>query len=151
MHTRFLTIVIGIFLCAQLPAQTAVDSVKITIDRMFTAMRQSDPAMLQSCFTDSAVLQTIAKNTAGETRVRSESVAEFMASVASLEKGSADERIVFDIVKVDANLAIAWTPYQFYFKGNFSHCGVNSFQLVRMKNGWKIQYIIDTRRKQGCQ
>ena len=30
---------------------------------------------------------------------------------------------------------------------NFSHCGVNSFQLFNDNGQWKIIYLIDTRRK----
>jgi hypothetical protein len=47
-------------------------------------------------------------------------------------------------------MAAVWTPYNFYYNGQFSHCGVNSFQVIRFKDGWKIQYIIDTRRRTGC-
>jgi len=61
-----------------------------------------------------------------------------------------NERITFEIVKVDADLASVWTPYQFYYKDKFSHCGVNSFQLVRLQGIWKIQYLVDTRRKTDC-
>ena len=63
---------------------------------------------------------------------------------------AADERIAFDGIKIDGPMATAWTPYNFYFNGKFSHCGVNNFVLVKQDNGWKIQYIIDTRRRQGC-
>ena len=132
-------------------AQTAEDSVKIVITKLFTAMYESDGEAIRSCFTDSAILQTIARNAKGETLIRSEQVSEFITVVSSLPKAAAEERVVFDIVKTDAQLAIAWTPYQFYMNGRFSHCGVNSFQLVRSNGQWKIQYIIDTRRKQGCQ
>jgi len=55
------------------------------------------------------------------------------------------------VVKIDGPLAIVWTPYKFYFNGKFSHCGVNSFQLVRFNGVWKIQYLIDTRRRAGCE
>ena len=58
---------------------------------------------------------------------------------------------VVEVVKIDGALASVWTPYKFYFNGKFSHCGVNSFQLVRMNNTWKVQYIIDTRRRVGCE
>jgi len=64
---------------------------------------------------------------------------------------AADERISFETIKIDGPLAIAWTPYKFYYEGKFSHCGVNSFQLVRVDNQWRIQYLIDTRRRQGCE
>lgn len=117
---------------------------------MFTAMKNSDGKALQKCFTDSAILQTITESPEGVVRVRNEDVGAFATGVDKALKNSLDERIKFDLVKVDGNLAIAWVPYSFYYKGNFSHCGVNSFQLVRKDGDWKIQYIIDTRRKINC-
>jgi hypothetical protein len=131
-------------------AQTADDSVKSVINKMFTAMKTADPVLLKSCFADSMILQTITKNLEGKLVVRNEAPAGFIDFVSKETPGNADERITFDVVKVDGPLAIAWTPYNFYYKGQFSHCGVNSFQLVRFNGEWKIQYIIDTRRKQGC-
>ena len=44
-------------------------------------------------------------------------------------------------------MANAWTPYQFWFNDQFSHCGVNSFQLIKVDNTWKIFFLVDTRRK----
>jgi len=132
-------------------AQTAEDSVKIVINRLFEAMKNGDAALLKSTFADSAILQTITRNKEGNTIVQNEEVAEFINFVSKQPKGAADERITYDLVKIDGSLAIAWTPYKFYFNGTFSHCGVNSFQLVRFNNGWKIQYLIDTRRRQGCE
>lgn len=131
-------------------AQSATDSVKQVVNQLFTAMKTSDPVLLQQCFADSAILQTIAMNKEGKTIVRNESVAAFAASISKAPAGALDERIEFDVVKTDGALAIAWTPYQFFLNGNFSHCGVNSFQLVRFNGQWKIQYLIDTRRRTGC-
>ena len=135
----------------QLNAQSPIDSVKTTVNNLFLAMKNSDPDLLASCFADSAVLQTITKNKDGQLLVRNEQVADFAASIKRFAKGDLDEQISFDVVKIDADLAIAWTPYKFYLKKVFSHCGVNSFQLVKQKNGWKIQYLIDTRRKANCE
>ena len=127
-------------------AQTAEDSVKSVINQLFAAMKSSDAKRLQDCFADSAILQTITANG----KIRNEQVSAFASQIASLPKDAADERIRFEVVKVDDKLAIAWTPYRFYYSGKFSHCGVNSFQLVRLNGAWKIQYLIDTRRKNGC-
>lgn len=131
-------------------AQSAEDSVKAVINSMFTAMKTADPALLKTTFADSMVLQTISRNKEGKVVVVDEKSGDFVATIGKLSSGDADERIIFDVVKVDGPLAIAWTPYNFYYKGQFSHCGVNSFQLVRFNGEWKIQYLIDTRRKQGC-
>lgn len=131
-------------------AQSAEDSVKATVNNLFAAMKTADAALLKSVFADSAVLQTI-ETRAGKTWVKTDAVSGFVESISKLPAGAADEQIVFDVVKIDGALASVWTPYKFYFNGKFSHCGVNSFQLVRMNNAWKIQYIIDTRRRVGCE
>jgi hypothetical protein len=132
---------------AQAPA---ADSVKATINKMFLAMKNGDAVSLKSCFTDSAIMQTIAHDRNGNALVKNESISAFTAFVGTLPQGAADERITYDAIKVDGPLAMAWTPYQFYLNGRFSHCGANSFQLVRTGGEWKIQYIVDTRRKLGC-
>ncbi len=131
-------------------AQNAEDSVKATINNLFTAMKNGDANLFKTVFADSAYLQTIVRDKNGNTQVKTENVGDFAKFVGTLKKDSADERISFDIIRIDGPLAVAWTPYQFYYNGAFSHCGVNSFQLVRFSGGWKIQYLIDTRRRTGC-
>ncbi len=132
-------------------AQAAEDSVKLAVNKMFLAMKNADSTSLRSCFSTTMVLQTISRNKEGNTVVVNESADEFIGSIQQLLPGEADERISFETIRIDGPLAIAWTPYKFYYKGKFSHCGVNSFQLVRFVGEWKVQYIIDTRRRVGCE
>ena len=131
-------------------SQTAEDSVKTAVNNLFSAMKNADTAQLRNCFSGNCIFQTITKNKEKNTVVKDEMLGEFLASVIAQPKGSLDERIVFDVVKIDGPLAIVWTPYKFYYNGKFLHCGVNSFQLVKLAEGWKIQYLIDTRRKENC-
>ena len=114
--------------------QTAEDSVRSVINNLFTGMKNADAVLLKSCFADSMILQTISKNKEGMLVVRNEAPSGFIDFISKESPGNADERITFDVVKVDGPLAIAWTPYSFYYKGQFSHCGVNSFQLVRFNS-----------------
>jgi hypothetical protein len=95
-------------------------------------------------------MQTIAKNKEGNVRVITEPVDSFLASIGKPHTEVYDERIEYNTIKIDGELAIVWTPYKFYIGEKFSHCGVNSFQLVKIAGEWKIQYIIDTRRRQNC-
>ena len=132
-------------------AHSAEDSVKAVVNQLFAAMKGANAAMLKEAFADSAVLQTIRRKQDGTFFVQNEKVGDFVEQIGKAKKDSLDERITFEIVKVDGPLAIAWTPYKFYYAGNFSHCGVNSFQLVRINGRWKIQFLIDTRRRQGCE
>ena len=131
-------------------SQSSEDSVKSAVNVLFEGMKNADASLIQKAFTDSAILQTIGRTKEGKTFIRNESINAFGESISKLGKGDADERIQFETIKIDGPLAIVWTPYKFYFKGQFSHCGVNSFQLVRINGEWKIQYLIDTRRRDGC-
>ncbi|HVE61048.1 MAG TPA: nuclear transport factor 2 family protein [Chitinophagaceae bacterium] len=131
-------------------AQADENAIKSVISNMFDGMRKSDSGLIRSAFAPKAILQTITKNKEGKVVVRSEVVDSFIIAVSRPHKEIYDERITFDLIKVDADLAIVWTPYQFFVDEKFSHCGVNSFQLVRLNGKWKIQYLIDTRRRQDC-
>lgn len=143
-------IVLSLTICTSINAQVnnQKDSVEVAqiIHNMFTAMKTSDTSLLKTCFSNNAVFQTIV-NKNGKTEVRNELVQDFINSVGKQPAGSLDERIQIDTILIDATLASVWTPYQFYYKGQYSHQGVNSFQLVHFAEGWKIQYLIDTRRK----
>ncbi|MBL7744053.1 MAG: nuclear transport factor 2 family protein [Chitinophagaceae bacterium] len=139
-----------LFFTTTLDAQHAEDSVRTVVNNLFTAMRNADAGLFKSVFGDSAVMQTISRTREGKTIVVNESIAEFAEFINKLKKDSADERITFETIKIDGPLAIVWTPYQFYHNSKFSHCGVNSFHLVRFNGIWKIQYLIDTRRRQDC-
>jgi hypothetical protein len=140
-----------IFISTNTKAQSTEDSVKAVVNQLFAAMKGANAAMLKETFADSAVLQTIRRKQDGTFFVQDEKVSDFVEQIGKAKKDSLDERITFETVKIDGPLAIAWTPYKFYYAGNFSHCGVNSFQLVRINGRWKIQFLIDTRRRQGCE
>lgn len=132
-------------------AQSTEDSVKAAVNKLFEGMKNADAALVNDSFSDSAILQTIARDKEGRMVIRNEQLKDFAEFVSKQKKGAADERISFETIKIDGPLAIAWTPYKFYYEGKFSHCGVNSFQLIRLNGQWKIQYLIDTRRRQGCE
>jgi hypothetical protein len=140
-----------VFYFLRIHAQLAEDSVKLAVNKLFEGMKNADEALVRDAFSDSAILQTIARNKEGKMIIRNEQIKDFAEFVAKQQKGAADERINFETIKIDGPLAIAWTPYKFYYQGKFSHCGVNSFQLVRIHDQWKIQYLIDTRRREGCE
>ncbi len=128
-------------------AQTTEDSVKAAVNLLFNAMKHSDSAALVSAFADSAILQSIATGKDGKIKVVTDPVTAFASIIKKLPAGAADERIQFETVRIDGPLAVVWAPYQFYYNGQLHHCGADSFQLVRLNGAWKIQYLIDTRRR----
>ncbi|MEY3946083.1 MAG: hypothetical protein RJB03_789 [Bacteroidota bacterium] len=131
-------------------AQTKEDEVKKVVNQLFEGMRNADSVSVLSVFAPNAIMQTVSVNKEGKTIIRQDQVNGFASFVGKQKKGAADEQIVFESIRVDGDLATAWTPYRFVYNGTFSHCGVNSFTLVRLNGEWKINYLIDTRRKEGC-
>jgi hypothetical protein len=125
-------------------------AVKTVINRFFEGMEKGDTALLKSTCTDHLVLQSYMADKEGNMMIYTEDFGDFVAFLGTPTKDKYKEVIEFDAVHVEKSLASVWTPYVFYVNGKVSHCGTNSFQLVKTTAGWKIQYIIDTRRKQGC-
>jgi len=139
--------VIFILMSSFIQAQTSEENlIKTAVNSLFDGMRTSDSVKINQAFSKTAILQTIRKD--GE--VKNENVKAFISNISKVQKGAMDERITFSNILIDGSLASVWTPYEFYYQGKFSHCGVNSFQLVKTDNVWKIQYIIDTRRQDNC-
>jgi hypothetical protein len=97
-------------------------------------------------------MQTIGRGASGSDSVLTVPFGNFLRSIASIpDTVQIEEKLKSISVRVDGNLAQAWTPYEFRVDGKMSHCGVNAFQLFRDQGTWKILHIIDTRKREGCE
>lgn len=123
------------------------DKIKGVINTFFDGMHALDTLKIKEVTGESVILQTI-----GKSGLKLDSFEKFLKNIASMnpETTKIEEKILSFNIKVDGNMANAWTPYEFYVNSKFSHCGVNSFQLFQDEGNWKIIYIIDTRRKENC-
>ncbi|MBK8428965.1 MAG: nuclear transport factor 2 family protein [Lewinellaceae bacterium] len=149
-NVRFPLLVLSLCLVLPLMAQKEEKSekaIKAVINQFFEGLEKGDTALLKSTCTSQPVLQTYMADRDGKWQVFTENFSEFVTFVGTPTKDKYKEQIEFDAVLSEASLASVWTPYKFYLNGKISHCGTNSFQLVKMEDGWKIQYILDTRRK----
>ncbi|HEY0023089.1 MAG TPA: nuclear transport factor 2 family protein [Longimicrobium sp.] len=121
--------------------------VRAVVDRMFDAMRAGDSTALRPLFHPTARLQSVGVRE-GRTMLRGDSIDPFIRAVGTPHDKVWDERISEVEIRVDGPLATAWMNYAFYLGDQFSHCGVNAFQFVRMEAGWQIIQITDTRRRE---
>ncbi|MFT3680681.1 MAG: nuclear transport factor 2 family protein [Ferruginibacter sp.] len=127
------------------------DAIKKCITLFFDGMAKNDTNIIKHSLDSSCFLYSVMKTKSGKTILEEESVNDFFRQVIELKGNKADEQLLSYDIKIDGAMAIAWTPYKFYFNDKFSHCGVNVFTLIRRENEWKIMGITDTRRKQGCE
>lgn len=130
--------------------QTDQEGIKQTINTLFDAMRKGDSTLLRSTFAKDIVFQSIANKKDGSVTLVTEKANDFIKQIGTPHKEVYDEQIVYNDIKIDGELASVWAPYKFYLGKTFSHCGVDVFQLMKTKDGWKIIYIVDTRRKDNC-
>lgn len=155
-------ILIGLVLLISTGGFITVEKMKIAkeeaaieqaIKNLFDGMRTSNGDMVREAFADGAILRSVSINQNGETVINSGTTVEAFAAAVDRPKEASqiwDERIPRYEIKVDGPLASVWTPYQFYIGENFSHCGVNSFQMAKSNGKWEIIYIVDTRRRTDC-
>ncbi|MCU0353644.1 MAG: nuclear transport factor 2 family protein [Cytophagales bacterium] len=132
---------------AQNAASNAENEVKAVIQQLFDGMRRGDSAAVRAVFYPGSRLQTTTADKTGKPVLSTGSIDAFVKAVGTPHPDVWDERLTGIEIRVDDNLATAWTPYEFYAGSKFSHRGVNAFQLFRSEAGWKIIAITDTRRK----
>ena len=137
---------------AQPAADTSAarDAVLAVVERLFDGMRASDSTAVRAVFDDGARMQSVGHED-GAPLLRTGSVDRFVEAVGRPHDAVWDERIWDPVIQTDGAMAMAWTPYAFYRGDTFSHCGVNAIHLIRRTDGWKIFYLVDTRRQEGCE
>jgi hypothetical protein len=130
-------------------APEARDAVLAVVEQLFDGMRAGDSTAVRAVFDDGARMQSISQEE-GTPSIRTGSVDRFVEAVGRPHEDVWDERIWDPVVQIDGPMAMAWTPYAFYLGDTLSHCGVNTFHLIRRGDDWKVFYLVDTRR-QNCE
>lgn len=135
--------------------QNSVDvetQVKNSIDTFFEGFHIGDTLLMKSVMMDKVVMQTAFKNKENNDVLVTDEPGKMLHAIGARPANQKWKEKLLDYkIQVDGNMAHVWTPYEFWFNDSFSHCGVNSFQLFNDNGTWKIIYLIDTRRRAGCQ
>jgi hypothetical protein len=131
--------------------ETTKQLLKKKINRFFDALHAGDSTKMSQLLHKDIKIQTTATNREEKKLLKTETREQLLTSIANKKKEDVYfEKLLSYDIKVDGNLASIWTPYEFYYNGNFSHCGANSFQLFNNNGNWQIIYLVDMRRRSGC-
>jgi len=133
------------------PATAQDDRAQIiaVVNRMFDGMRTKDTAMFRSTWIPGGKVFGLRVRQDGTSFVQQTSEQEFAAFIARDQRPFL-ERTFDHEVRIEREMATVWTPYDFWVNGQFSHCGVDAFQLLKTADGWKITSITDTFQREGC-
>jgi hypothetical protein len=125
-------------------------AVKAVVAKLFDGMQKHDSTMIRACFHPSARMQSMGENRkTGLVEITTDNTIDgFVKSIGSLPATvQIEERELSSEIRIDAQMATAWTKYEFYRNGKISHCGIDAFQFYKTDKGWKILTITYTRRK----
>lgn len=126
-------------------------AIKKVIEMFFEGLHNGDSTLMKKTLHKEIKLQTTATSREGKKLLKTETREQLLSNIAKKKpEDTYLEKLLSYDIKVDGNLASVWTPYEFYFNGNFSHCGANSFQLFNNNGSWEIIYLVDMRRRGNC-
>lgn len=142
MRALVLLLFAGIPLIA---ADSEEKAVLATVQTMFDGMTKHDAEMVKSAMTPDARAVGVRGDRVG-TAMSRDDLAQRIAG------GSAPilERIWNPQVQVRGRIANVWAPYDFHANGKFSHCGIDTFLLLKTEEGWKVFSLTWTQETEGC-
>lgn len=140
MKTYFYSIVF--VLAAAMPGVCQDDrsAAIAVVNQLFDGMKAKSAEQIKAAFSADGQLVAIDKPRDGKgiskTRILS---GEAFAKMISEAKGpDFIEKMPSPEARISGDLAIVTGRYTFYVGDKFSHCGLNTFNLVRTETGWKI-------------
>lgn len=114
-----------------------------TLQTLFDALEAGDAELLRSVVDESVVMH-FSETRDGQTTSGSATLDALADRIAGSEVPLI-ERMWNPVVVVSGSLATIWTPYDFYVGPDFSHCGVDTANLLHDEHGWRIVALSWTR------
>jgi hypothetical protein len=131
-------------------AQSDEQAVIAVVNHFFDGMRTRDTALLRSTSVPSTVLQTAGGRAGVSTPT---TIDQFIERVGKGTGPGGMEVIKDPKVQSDGSMASLWAYFTYTRGGEtqINHCGIDEFLLRKGPDGWKVFYVADTHRTQGCE
>lgn len=132
----------GLFLAAHAVAQNADDKTAAiaVVNQLFDGMKAKSVEQMKTAFSADGQLVAIDKPRDGKgiSKTRILSGDAFAKMISEAKGGDFVEKMPSPEARIAGDMAIVTGRYTFYVGEKFSHCGTNTFNLVRTEAGWKI-------------
>ena len=137
--------ILFVFSCVKTPSEDE-KAVSAVVTQFFYALASKDSTAARAVMMPQGRFYSVREDGSYRTQTH----AEFFQSIAQ-ETSDFLERMWDPTILVDDRVAVLWTPYDFHRDGQFSHCGVDAFSLIKTPEGWKIAGTIYNIKREGCQ
>ncbi|RAI87910.1 nuclear transport factor 2 family protein [Algoriphagus yeomjeoni] len=128
--------------------RSEVTSVQTVVNQFFESLEKQDTVLLKKVAFMEGQIWTM-NNTVSPARHRMRFFKDDLKSLKS--KNTYLETAKSMDIKIHEGMAMAWVPYEFRLNGEFSHCGVDVFTLIKNEGDWKIINLSYTIDKEGCE
>lgn len=130
---------------------TTTDSLTVvaTAETLLRAISTRDGALAQSVIHPAADFVATGPAAGGNTRVVFTSGDSTVVQLATARERY-HERMWQATALVTGDVAVVSAPYDFHIDGAFSHCGTDTFTLVRHEGRWRITHVAYTVERDGC-
>lgn len=116
---------------------TPAGEVRIAVWAFFEALGSDDKSALADHMVPEAMIFVHNRMDPQNPRVDHLPVAKHLENWAKRDGRFFEEMDVTSVL-VDGDMAHVWGPYSFWVNYELSHCGINSLNLVKTQDGWKV-------------
>lgn len=123
--------------------------VRATAEQFFLAIETKDRALLESIMVPGSLnisTQELQNDQAKITTLNYASMIDLLTGAGNEKK----ERAWDETILVRGHIAVYWAPYDFHVDQKFTHCGIDSFQLIKKEGRWLISNASWTRETLNC-
>lgn len=126
-------------------------AIKETITTFFDGLHTGDSAKVSSTPHKNINVQSTGAHKNQQTFIKTDTKNQLLTNIAEKPANrKLFEKLLTYTIRVDGSLASVWTPHEFYINNQFSHCGSNSFQLLKNNEKSEIVYLVGIRNIAGC-
>ena len=120
-----------------------------TVQKFFDSIEFRDRQLLESILVPNSLNISARELDDGEAQFNVMSYDEVVTALTRPGR-NAKERSWDETVLIQGNIAVVWTPYDFHVDVVFSHCGIDSFQLIKQDGQWLISNSSWTLETENC-
>ena len=128
-----------------LPSDVDRAAILGTVQALFDALAERDGQALRDLMSPDVLMHSVERAADG-VRSRGTSTLDELVSRVETSEELLTERMFDPEVRISGDLAMVWTPYDFYVGSDLSHCGADAVLLTReADDSWRIVALSWTR------
>ena len=151
-HVLTFSVGFGLAICnGSATAQSSEEqSVLNTVNQFFQALAERDRALLASITLPGSFYISTSVSNQGTAQIRIQNHKQLLDNLGG-EGPALLERAWNPTILIRRDIATFWAPYDFHVNGSFSHCGIDSFQLIKQQGQWFLTNLSWTVERENCE